>query len=54
MREIVRRHESFRTPFTVPEGTVLQAIHEDMTADVATIDLAVHPAPEAEASCPRA
>ncbi len=48
-REIVRRHESFRTTFTVTEGTVLQVISAEMPADVTTTDLTSAADPEGDA-----
>jgi amino acid adenylation domain-containing protein len=49
VREVVRRHESFRTTFTVADGTVLQVIADEAAADVSIVDLSSTPAPEAEA-----
>jgi amino acid adenylation domain-containing protein len=38
LREIARRHESCRTTFAVVDGSVVQIIHADMTADVSIVD----------------
>jgi hypothetical protein len=49
LREIAHRHESFRTTFALVEGSVFQVIHEELAADVATVDLAGSPDPELSA-----
>ncbi len=49
LREIVRRHESFRTTFTTVEGTVTQLVWEERAADVTSVDLSSHADAEAEA-----
>ena len=49
VREVVRRHESFRTTFTTVAGTVHQVIREGTAADCAAVDLSSSADPEAEA-----
>jgi amino acid adenylation domain-containing protein len=43
--EVARRHESFRTTFTLRDGVVLQVIAADASPDVAVVDLASSAAP---------
>jgi amino acid adenylation domain-containing protein len=50
VREIVRRHESFRTTFTVTDGTVLQVISDGTPLDMTVSDLGASADPEAEAA----
>src|SRR6185437_7181277 len=50
VREVARRHESFRTTFAVEDGKVVQVISDAEAADVAVVDVAgaAEPAEEAE------
>ena len=49
IREIVRRHESFRTTFRLVDGSVCQVISGQAQADVSFVDLSTTADPEAEA-----
>ena len=49
LREIVRRHDSLRTTFTLVDGVVCQVISDRADVDVRTVDLKDHADPEAEA-----
>ena len=48
LREIARRHESCRTTFAVVDGSVVQIIHADMTADVSIVDFSATADPEGQ------
>jgi len=51
--EVVRRHESLRTTFTVVDGAPLQVISPPGRVDLPLVDLAAVPAPAADAEAER-